>query len=186
MVIFTCHINLILYIADILCVNYKNETQPSVAYGSSFSKALSQNLLRGEVVIIIGAIIWLLLLGTMAVGVKRTHCLQGLFSSRKSKRDLYQVIELQESRENFENEINEIYEQILPHVNAIKGSFPVDVFVKMVKKTTSSDLKSEFKVMYMQIYCTEFLNINKATSHFVFSLDENQKHLINNGINWFI
>lgn len=109
----------------------------------------------------------------MVVGVKQTHCLQGLFSSRKSERDLYQVIELQESRENFENEINEIYEQILPHVNAIKGSFPVDVFVKMVKKTTSSDLKSEFKVMYMQIYCTEFLSINEATSHFVFSLDEN-------------
>ncbi|XP_052689847.1 receptor-type tyrosine-protein phosphatase epsilon-like isoform X2 [Crassostrea angulata] len=135
----------ILCLKNILCVNYKNETQPSVANGSSFSKALSQNLLRGEVVIIIGAIIWLLLLGTMAVGVKQTHCLQGLFSSRKSERDLYQVIELQESRENFENEINEIYEQILPHVNAIKGSFPVDVFVKMVKKTTSSDLKSEFK-----------------------------------------
>lgn len=186
MVICTCHINLILYIADILCVNYKNETQPSVANGSSFSKALSQNLLRGEVVIIIGAIIWLLLLGTMAVGVKRTHCLQGLFSSRKSKRDLYQVIELQESRENYENEINEIYEQILPHVNAIKGSFPVDVFVKMVKKTTGSDLKSEFKVMYMQIYCAEFLSITNATFHFVFSLDENQKHLINNRINWFI
>lgn len=170
MVIFT-YLNLILYIADILCVNYKNETQPSVANGNSFSKALSQNLLRGEVVIIIGAIIWLLLLGTMAVGVKQTHCLQGIFSSRKSKRDLYQVIELQESPENLENEINEIYEQILPHVNTIKGSVPVDVFVKMVKKTTSSDLKSEFKVMYMHIYCTEFLSINKATPHFVFSLD---------------
>lgn len=170
MVIFT-YLNLILYIADILCVNYKNETQPSVANGSSFSKALSQNLLRGEVVIIIGAIIWLLLLGTMAVGVKKPHCLQGIFSSRKSKRDLYQVIELQESPENLENEINEIYEQILPHVNTIKGSVPVDVFVKMVQKTTSSDLKSEFKVMYMHIYCTEFLSINKATPHFVFSLD---------------
>lgn len=170
MVIFT-YLNLILYIADILCVNYKNETQPSVANGNSFSKALSQNLLRGEVVIIIGAIIWLLLLGTIAVGVKQTHCLQGIFSSRKSKRDLYQVIELQESPENLENEINEIYEQILPHVNTIKGSVPVDVFVKMVKKTTSSDLKSEFKVMYMHIYCTEFLSINKATPHFVFSLD---------------
>lgn len=107
----------------------------------------------------------------MAVGVKQTHCLQGIFSSRKSKRDLYQVIELQESPENLENEINEIYEQILPHVNTIKGSVSVDVFVKMVKKTTSSDLKSEFKVMYMHIYCTEFLSINKATPHFVFSLD---------------
>lgn len=102
----------------------------------------------------------------MAVGVKRTHCLQGLFSSRKSKRDLYQVIELQESREHLENEINEIYEQILPHVNTIKGSVPVDAFVKMVKKTTNSDLESEFKVMYKQMNCAEFFDINKATSNF--------------------
>lgn len=122
----------------------------------------------------------------MAVGVKQTHCLQGLFSSRKSKRDLYQVIELQDSRENFENEINEIYEQILPHVNIIKGGVPVDAFVKMVKKTTSSDLKSEFKVIYMQIHYAEFLNINKATSNAIFSLEENKKHLINNRIKWFL
>lgn len=130
---------------NILCINYNNATQSSTANAITLSKALRQNLLRGEVVIIIGAVIWLLLLATMAVGVKQTHCLQGLFSSRKSKRDLYQVIELQDSRENFENEINEIYEQILPHVNIIKGGVPVDAFVKMVKKTTSSDLKSEFK-----------------------------------------
>lgn len=57
------------------------------------------------------------------------------------------------------------------YVNIIKGSVFVDVFVKMVKKIISSDLKSEFKVMYMYIYCIEFLSINKVIFYFVFSLD---------------
>lgn len=112
-------------------------------------EAFRQNLLNVKTAIIVGAIILFLLLGTIAILVKRTHCLQEVFTCGKCERqDVYQIVQLQESVGDSMNDYDDVYEHTVPYVNIIKEGVSVADFVEMVKKKTSSILKSEFKVMY--------------------------------------
>lgn len=90
-----------------------------------------------------------LLLGVIAILIKRTQCLQEVLTCSKCiRQDVYQIIELQESVGDSMNDYDDVYEQTVPYVNIIKEGVSVADFVEMVKRKTSSVLKSEFKVMF--------------------------------------